>query len=217
MRFWTIAAAALLLAGCKADYVGEGSIRAALAAAAGQDATMTGVIGIEASTEKECRAQAPVIAEALAREYPGTVFLGCTRRNLDTMAEFRVALPVLPAGTERNPPLSVRTQAENGGVSVGLFFDSAAVERVSATLPKDLTRYFDGKFDIRLTIDVRNDTDQTVTVETMGAFVDGLPLPNLRRHDLAPGQILRVEPSDVQRSALAAGSGAFIFRIATAP
>ncbi|WP_149588760.1 DUF7424 family protein [Tabrizicola flagellatus] len=210
MRKLMFAAAAALM-GCKADYVGEGSIKAAQAAIDGKAATMTGVIGIETGSDTKCRELAPSLAEALATEYAGATFIGCTRRNFDNFADFRVALPVLPANTKSGPPLSMRTSLADDTVMVGLYLDLDAVERLRAELPDDVTLFASGPIDIAVTVDVRNDTDAQVSVTTNGAFVDGQPMPNRRVHDLASGAIIRIQPSNVHAAALANGQGAFLF------
>lgn len=204
-------AAAMGLIGCKADYVGEGSIKAALSAVGGKLATMTGVIGVEAGSESKCREIAHSLAEALVADYPSVTFIGCSRRNFDTFADFRVALPVLPANSKPSPPLSMRTSLADGTILVGLYLDLDAVDRIKAALPDEVARFATGPLDIAMTLEVRNDTDAPVSVTTNGAFVDGQPVPNRRVHDLAPGSIIRIQPSNVHAAALANGQGAFLF------
>lgn len=207
--------AALALLGCKAAYTGEGSLRAALAAHKGEAAFMTGIIGIEASSDSQCREFAPELTKALSSSYPDIAFLGCTSRDFVTLAEFRLALPILPLskGDKSDLPLVFASELVPTGAAFGLYLDSASVNRVIATLPASATTFFDGTFDLTLTVDVRNDTDAAQTVFTNMSFVDGKPTLYRQEFILAPGQSLRIQPSDVVRTNIGNGGDGFIFGI----
>ncbi len=214
MRTMTAICALLALTGCKVDYTGEGSIRAALLAADGKAATMTSVIGIEAGNTNGCKSDAPALESALAKAYPGAKFVGCTQKDFDVMAEFRVMLPVrkMARGEKSDVPLTVAIDTTDDLIVVGLYLDGAAVNSMMDSMPAEVTTLFDGTFDATVTIDIRNDTDSDVTVETNTAFVDGKPAPYRQAHDLPVGATLRVNPSDVHRAALAE-NGTLLFAI----
>lgn len=214
-RIVMAACAALTLTGCKAHLTAQAKASDAIAAAAGQSHYMTAILGVEASSDASCRRDGPKVAAAIGDSLGQVAFLGCNTAGMDTMAEFRIGIPMIfwkQGDPDPETALTAFVQNMDGFAVVGLYQANDVIEAILDRLPADVTSGFPGRFDTSLTIDLQNDTSATKQVYTNGAFVDGHPLPFRKDRDLAAGASLRIVPGDVATAVLD-GPGTFLFSV----
>lgn len=203
-RAATITLTLLSLAGCKSQVLALLRLRDIMDAIGGHgpqpEATLQ--IALEVPSTKVCQELSPKLPER-AEPYGLTPQnIKCISQRMDSFIQFRSTVPVIAQSTSANLQgnhlfaIGVANSSSRKYV-VGLFYNRAAFDRLQADLKKENPMYSFGFDDMKLSLDLENDTRKEETVQTGSAFVDRTPIPFWNSFKLKPRQSIDVQFSDV--------------------
>lgn len=202
----TIALTLLPLAGCKSEVLALLRLRDIADAVVGHgpqpEATLQ--IALEVPSTKECEALVPQLLER-AEPYGLTPQnIKCTSRRMDNFIQFRSTVPVIVQPANVRPQgnhlfaIAIRNApSSKNQYFVTLIYNRAAFDRLQADLKNQNSMYGFGFDDMKLSLDLENDTRNEETVHTGSAFVDGSPVLFWNEFKLKPRQSIDVRYSDV--------------------
>lgn len=196
-------AATMGTAGCKADIALSVFASDVIAAHGGAtDRAVTAVVGIEAI---RCLERGPEALPALQEQLPGVEFIGCRDGGMETFAEFRARLPLLPAEPAGAAPalLNVALKPHDEGGKLALFYlDGTRMDATFRAMPQDIRASIAGELEPAISLRVHNDTASDWTFTVQGVFVDGQARQMPTDVTLPPRGEAMVRLSDVGNAAL---------------
>lgn len=196
-------AAAVLLSGCKTGLDLE-VFTSDIVAASGGEAGLAAraILSVQAPSDDKCRDMAPQIEAALRTGFPDASFDGCARRDLDTVARFKIALPIVTTADDLPAALALMTRPMNGGHGIVIKADMARVDAVIDAMPDEATTLLTGKPDPQITATVSNDLEGIATLTAQGVFVADEPFQLPKEFTIQRRDSLRITLSDVGNAAL---------------
>ena len=206
VRAATIALTLLALAGCKSEVTALLRLRDIMDAVAGRgpqpEATLQ--IALEVPTAEECRDLSPKLSER-AEPYGLTPQnINCTSRGMDNFIKFRSTVPVIVQSTHANLQgkqlfaIAVRNvPSSKNQYFVTLLYNRDAFDRLQVSLKKENLMYGFSFTDMKLSLELDNDTRNEEAVHTGSAFVDGRPVIFWNEFRLKPRQLVDVRFSNV--------------------
>jgi hypothetical protein len=178
MKAATLLATGILLAGCKVDITPTIFTSDVLAVVeTGTPLDTSAVLGFDAGTDERCKERGPAITSALLKGFSQAEFIGCREGALTTIAEFRVAVPMVRPGTTHQSALAITAQTfeDDDRIYVALNANGQRIDQVIAALPSEVRSSLTGTLEPHITARVQNDQTEATQVSIAGAFVDGAP------------------------------------------
>lgn len=141
----------------------------------GTDMTATAVLSIPASTEEKCAELGPTVLKAVAKGFDAPEFIGCRKADLETFAEFRIAIPIRRLPTDVTTALTLLVGDQNGGPAVALDQHPPKVDAIVSALPDEIRYLINGPLNAQISANVQNDGAGPASIRVQGVFLDGQP------------------------------------------
>lgn len=203
-RIALIALATVALTGCKTQIATDLFTSDLIAATEGETLTAPLVIGIDTSSESQCKENAPALTDAIKSQFPGADFIGCEKDAFDVFARFRVQAAIIPM-TDVTPtpdaPFAVGVKADASGFIVAYLTNPQAVRAVWDALPEEMTQYKKFELDPALSAVLTNDLRGKVTITTDDVFADGVPVQGTVSRSMTRRDQVEITMSDVTNAA----------------
>lgn len=215
-----IITATCLLAACKTEVNSDLFTSDLIAATEGETVTAPIVLGLEVTSEKECKKNAPTILEAITTSFPDAAFVGCERIDFDTFARFRFQVEILNVTDLDTTPenaIAIAVQKRDDRYSVHYLSNTDAAKAIWDQLPKELIQYRDFEINPILHAVLNNDLRTPVDVTTDDVFADGKPVQGTATRSLPRRDQIQISTSNVTNAAFGnvdTAAGIVSFRVA---
>ncbi|MDO6458923.1 hypothetical protein Q4560_15050 [Celeribacter halophilus] len=204
MKRITLIATCFVLAGCKTQISADLFTSDLIAATEAEAGTVPLVIGMEASTEQNCKETADTVLVAVQSQFDSAEFIGCEAVDFNTFARFRVQAEIVAYDGDAPSiaaPFSIGVRREGTAYHVSYLTNPAGARAIWDALPKEMTEYQTYKLEPFLSAVLNNDLRETVRITTDDVYADGVPIQGTATRDLSRRDQVELSMSDVTNAA----------------